>query len=151
MKEHEAYFVDHIVSKLEYGGYLKRKPNNLDPRIAIDSEILLNFLRNTQSDSLKKLQDRYPLGLEKIIIESIVEELDSRGTLDVLRNGFRVFDIFFDCTFFKPVSTLNQTALEQYDKDSIGTKRLRYRSIPFESSGCIQGIRQSKVRIHRRS
>ncbi len=99
MNLQEAHFVDHILSKLEAGGYVKRKPSDLDLKIAIDSGIFLKFLKISQPDSLEILKKNNSSDLEYIIIENLKDQLDNRGVIDVLRNGLNVSDISIDCVF----------------------------------------------------
>jgi len=117
MKFQESDFVDHIVSKLQDGNYKERSPKNLDLQRALDTELLLDFLKTTQPDSWKKLQEIHTSDLDDFVIDTLVSELDSRGMIDVIRNGFRASDILLDCAYFKPVSTLNQEAQNQYGQN----------------------------------
>jgi len=113
----ENNFVEHIVSKLEDGKYQKRFPNNLDLQRALDNDLVLEFLKISQPDSWRQLQEIHMSDLDDFVLDTLVSELCSRGMIDVIRNGFRVSDILLDCAYFKPVSTINQKAQIQYDQN----------------------------------
>ncbi|MGY5148886.1 MAG: DEAD/DEAH box helicase family protein [Candidatus Nitrosopumilus sp. bin_68KS] len=117
MKFQESNFGDHIVSKLQDGNYRERIPKNLDPQRTLDADLVLEFLKTSQPYSWKKLQEIHETDLDDFVLDTLSSELDSRGTIDVIRNGLRISDILFDCAYFKPVSTLNKEAQEQYDKN----------------------------------
>ena len=117
MKFQETNFVDHIVFKLKEGNYQKRNPNNLDSNRSLDANLVLEFFKTSQPNSWKKLQEIHEADLDDFILDTLSLELDSRGTIDVLKNGFRISDILFDCTYFKPVSTLNSEAQRQYNQN----------------------------------
>jgi len=113
----ENNFVDHIVSKLQDGKYEERLPKNLELQRRLDYELVLRFLKTSQPDSWKKLEEIHISDLDDFVLDALVSELNSRGMIDVLRNGFRVSDILLDCAYFKPVSTKNQEAQIQYDQN----------------------------------
>ena len=117
MKFQESNFGDHIVSKLQDGNYRERIPKNLDSQRTLDADLVLEFFKTSQPNSWKKLEEIHETDLDDFVLDALSSELDSRGTLDIIRNGLRISDILFDCAYFKPVSTLNQEAQEQYDKN----------------------------------
>jgi type I restriction enzyme, R subunit len=117
MKFKESNFVDHIVSKLQDGKYKEQFPKNLDLMRALDTELVLEFLKTSQLDSWEKLQEIHKSDLDDFVLDALVSELNSRGMIDVLRNGFHVSDILLDCVYFKPVSTTNKNAQIQYDQN----------------------------------
>ncbi len=117
MKFAESDFVDHIVLKLKDGNYQDRLPKNLDLQRALDNDLVIQFLKTSQPDSWMKLQEIHVSDLDDFVLDTLVSELDSRGMIDVIRNGFRVSDILLDCIYFRPVSTMNQEAQIQYDQN----------------------------------
>lgn len=119
----ESQFVDHIVSKLTQGGYKERKPKDLDLTKAIDVEIFINFVKQTQPEAWEKLQEHHGPEVQVVILDNLIQNMDSRGMLDVLRNGFRVSDVLIDCVYFKPISTLNKQAQEHYQQNILSVIR----------------------------
>jgi type I restriction enzyme, R subunit len=117
LKFQENDFVDHIISKLEEGHYQRRLPGNLDLQRALDNDLIIKFLKTSQPDSWKKLQEIHTTDLDEFVLDILVSELDSRGMVDVMRNGFNVSDILLDCAYFKPVSTINPETQLQYDQN----------------------------------
>lgn len=99
--------VAHVVKTLVDNGYIERLPENYNQQLFIDSEILLNFVKNTQSEEWEKLQKQYPENTGDIFLKRVSGEIAKRGTLDVLRNGVKDRGAKFELAYFKPVSGLN--------------------------------------------
>ena len=61
--------------------------------------------------------------LERLIVETLVRELDLKGTLDVLRHGFRFYGKTFRLASFKPAHGLNPEALAQFERNELTVTR----------------------------
>ena len=151
MKFQESDFVDHIVSKLDNVNYRERIPNNLDLQRALDKDLVLEFFKTSQPTSWTELEEIHETDLDDFVLDTLSSELDSRGMIDVLRNGFRVSDILLDCAYFKPVSTLNQEAQIQYDQNILSY--IREAKIDSVKPGlvdillCVNGLPLSTVEL----
>ncbi|WP_249660873.1 type I restriction endonuclease subunit R [Lysinibacillus fusiformis] len=73
----------------EDNGYLIRPADKYSSRLAMDTEVLLQFLENTQPDVMERLRKFYKNKTEQTIINFINQEINksSRSLLDVLKNG----------------------------------------------------------------
>ena len=78
----EAYLVVHA-------GYEKADNSQFDAALALDSQTLLAFIKQTQPETWDKLTASYGGNVEKSVVQRIAAECDSRGLLDVVRNGVR--------------------------------------------------------------
>lgn len=56
--------------------------------------------------------------LEDLILATLVKELDTKGTLHVLRHGFKFYGKTFRLASFKPAHGLNAETLALYAKTS---------------------------------
>jgi type I restriction enzyme R subunit len=61
--------------------------------------------------------------LPEKLIATLCKELDSKGTLHVLRYGFRFFGKTFLIACFKPSHGLNQEIIELYNKNRLRVTR----------------------------
>lgn len=109
---------------LEYlsktNGYRIRKNTDFQPKLAMDTAILMEFLRNTQSDQLEKLERLYKDRTEETIINLLNNEIlkDSRGLMDVLHEGLE-FDNGTTLTLLyrKPETSINKQAVANYEQN----------------------------------
>lgn len=109
---------------LEYlsktNGYRIRKNTDFQPKLAMDTAVLMEFLRNTQAEQLEKLERLYKDRTEETIINLLNNEIlkDSRGLMDVLREGIE-FDNGTTLTLLyrKPETSINKQAVANYEQN----------------------------------
>src|SRR5690606_24174345 len=106
---HEVVLEDHLVRQLvEKQGYIERRPDDYDRRSALDRELVIQFLRQTQPEEWEKLAAQYQGQAEQQLFAQLERALQDRGTLDVLRNGIRLVpNIRLTLCAFQPASNLN--------------------------------------------
>lgn len=117
----------HVTKTLVDNGYTERLPENYNQELFLDSEILLNFIKNTQPEEWEKLQEQYPENTEDIFLKRVAGEISKRGTLDVLRNGVKDRGAKFELAYFKPVSGLNPEHEKLYKQNKFSV----IRQLPF--------------------
>lgn len=116
-------------SLLERGGYEKGNSDNFDRELALDKNTVLRFLKETQKDEWEKLERTHRNEIENKIIQRLVKELDLRGTLEVLRNGFTDMGVKFKMAYFKPESGLNPDTERLYNQNILTITRQLYYSL----------------------
>ena len=89
---------------------------------------VLQFLKDTQPKQWEKLSAIHGNDLENRIIQRLYKEMDLRGSLDVIRNGFVDYGVRFKCAFFKPESGLNPDTIALYNKNRLKVIRQVYYS-----------------------
>ena len=62
-------------------------------------------------------------GLEALLVNALVKELDLKGTLHVLRHGFKFYGKTFRLAYFKPAHGLNDEVLGLYAKNQLTVTR----------------------------
>lgn len=67
-------------------------------------------------------------------IQRLCKELELRGTLDVLPNGFTDYGVRFHLAFFKPESGLNPETIELYNKNLLHVTRQVHYSFSNENA-----------------
>lgn len=120
LKEKEDYqklILEHLH---EDNGFYIRPNTSYKPGLAMDTEVLLQFLKDTQLDTMEKLRMMYKERTEETVINYINSEInkESRGLIDVIRHGVE-FDngATLKLMFRKPDSTINTQAVENHQKN----------------------------------
>ena len=62
-------------------------------------------------------------GLEALLLASLVKELNIKGTLHVLRHGFKFYGKTFRIANFKPAHGLNEEVLLLYSQNRLTVTR----------------------------
>ena len=121
-------------SLLTYGGYEKGNPGDFDRTVALDVQVLISFVKATQPKSWEKYETIYGTSCEKAFIERFCKEVRSLGLLTVLRHGFKDRGITFRVVYWKPETSINQTAQEQYERNVLHCTRQLHYSVSNENS-----------------
>ena len=61
--------------------------------------------------------------IESLIVEHLARELDTKGSLDVLRHGFRFYGRTFYVAYFAPAHGLNPDALARFERNELTVTR----------------------------
>src|SRR5688500_2530255 len=77
------------------------------------------FIQDTQPALWKQMKDLHAVGLEPLLINTLVKELDAKGSLHVLRHGFKFYGKTFHLGYFKPAHGANSEILEQFGKNRL--------------------------------
>lgn len=115
-KEYQKFIVERLK---EDNGYVVRKASNYDRLFAMDKELLLKFLNDTQPETMEALRKIYKDDLEETLINFINTELTKkRGCLlDVLKHGIEIANLKLNLMYTKPATTFNKELLAKYEKN----------------------------------
>jgi type I restriction enzyme R subunit len=114
-------------SLLERGGYIRGEPAGYSRELAFHPQAILTFIRDTQPDAWRKLEDVHGAPAETKFLQRLFKELDNRGMLDVLRHGIVDYSVRFKLAYFKPSTGLNPETLARYAKNSLTvTRQVKY-------------------------
>ena len=113
-------------SLLEKGGYTKGYSEDFDAQTGLFPSYIINFLKESQPLLWGKLANIHKDEVDKKVIQRLIKEIDLRGVLDVIRNGFTDYGVKFQMAFFKPESTLNPDAEVLYKKNNLSVIRQVY-------------------------
>ena len=127
MKPTEKVFEDAIEeSLLTVGGYDKSNPGNFDAALGLDTVELLSFITTTQQKEWADLVGRTggdPDATMAALSKRIASEIDSRGTVDVLRHGITEHGVMFHLAYFKPAHGLTEALGTLYDQNRVTVTR----------------------------
>ena len=104
------------------GGYVKGT-DTYDPKLGLYVNTLINFIKDTQPKAWARFENTNKIDTDKKFCQAFNNACDMNGLIYVLRHGFKHRGITFRVCYFKPESTLNQTAAEQYSKNHVAVYR----------------------------
>ncbi|TYA69981.1 type I restriction endonuclease subunit R [Seonamhaeicola marinus] len=113
-------------SLLEEGGYVKGLSQDFDVQLGLFPSYITNFLKDSQPKAWNKLSNIHKEDVETKVVQRLIRELDLRGTLDVVRNGFTDYGVKFKMGYFKPETTLNKDDKILYNKNHLSVTRQLY-------------------------
>ena len=122
----EAVFEEHITKCLvQYQGYVERNcDTDYNKELALDTELLVRFLKTTQADAWKQLEDYYSTAAEAQLLKRLEKVLRETPTHVVLREGIKfVPNIKFALCYFKPASAKNPALLSLYEQNILSVMR----------------------------
>lgn len=117
-----------IESLIQHGNYTQGNASDYSPELGMFKYDVIAFLQNTQPKAWEKITAVHGSDADNRIIQRLFKELDLRGSLDVLRNGFVDYGVKFRMAFFKPETGLNDETIELYDKNQLKIIRQVYYS-----------------------
>lgn len=105
----QYHLIDQLVNNQEYR---QRSTEDYDRTLALDKALVMEFIKGTQPDEWKRLEEHYTAAAETEFFKQLENALTQRGTLDVLRQGIKLIPgIKFSLCFLKPASGLNDDLL----------------------------------------
>lgn len=122
----EKDFEESIENSLLEGEYLKRKSENYDRELCLDTEMLFDFLRITQPETWDEFKKRRGPRYRELFLERLQKQIESRGALDLLRKGIKDSGCHFKLAYFKPESELNEEHRRLYNGNIFSVVRQLY-------------------------
>lgn len=120
----EKTFETAIVESLtESGGWSQGSNKDYHKGVALIQGDLLKFIQKTQPKKWDKIAKIHGADTEKKLVQRLCKELDNRGSLDVIRNGFTDYSVQFDMAYFRPETSLNETTLTVYGENLLTVTR----------------------------
>lgn len=115
------------------GGYTKGK-DIYDPKLGLYVNTLIDFIRKTQPKEWARFENANKIDTVRKFCVAFNNACDMYGLISVLRHGFKHRGIKFRVCYFKPESSLNQTAIALYAKNQIACYRQWYYSADSKKS-----------------
>lgn len=119
-KAFESY-VEEIL--LRRGGWQSGSNADWDKERALFPAQVFAFIKDTQSTLREEMVKLHKEGFEALLLTTLVKELDSKGSLHVLRHGFKFYGKTFRLASFKPAHSANYETLEQFNKNRLTVTR----------------------------
>lgn len=123
-----------VQSLTEQGGYTEGNAPDYSPELGMFKYEVIKFLQESQPKRWEKISAIHGADADNRVIQRLYKELDLRGSLDVLRNGFVDYGVRFQMAFFQPASGLNPDAVDLYNKNNLKVYRQIYYSAKNRNS-----------------
>ena len=105
------------------GGYESRKPSAFDEASALFPEDVTGFLKESQAAKWQALDALLGPKTAVTVLDTLSKELEIKGTLHVLRHGFKCYGRTFRMAYFRPNTAMNPEAAENYARNRLTIAR----------------------------
>lgn len=105
------------------GGYEARNPSAWDEALALFPDDVTGFLKDSQAAKWQALETLLGPKTAATVLDSLSKELETKGTLHVLRHGFKCYGKTFRMAWFRPNTTMNPEAAESYARNRLTITR----------------------------
>jgi type I restriction enzyme R subunit len=102
--------------------------------LALYPDDMLAFVKETQPTEWAKFKKWHNGQADDMFVKRIAKQLDTHGTLHVLRHGFKDVDAKFFLCQFRPAHKKNPKLLETYGKNRLTVVRQLHYSLHHENS-----------------
>lgn len=116
----ETYVEEILLSR---GGWKSGSNAEWDKERAVFPAQVFAFIQDTQPKLWAEMKALHATGLEPLLLTTLVKELDAKGSLHVLRHGFKFYGKTFRLAYFKPAHGANYEVLEQFGKNRLTVTR----------------------------
>ncbi len=114
--EYQKFIVDYLQTK---NGYVVHTDNDFNCSYAFDTGLLLNFLYDTQKETMQKLEKIYKNDTTDRILATINAEITKKGSslIYCLKHGINIGNEHLDLMYTKPATTFNKKEWERYESN----------------------------------
>lgn len=115
-KEYQTFLLERLEKD---NGYIIRKASNFDRLFAVDRELLMRFLHETQPETMEYLRKIFKEDLEDTIVSFInAEATKAHGSLiEILKHGIEISNQRLDLMYTKPATTFNPELTKKYNQN----------------------------------
>ena len=118
------------------GGYESRSPKAYDEALAVLPTDVTGFLKESQPAKWQALEALLGSKTAATVLDSLSKELELKGTLHVLRHGFKCYGKTFRMAFFRPNTRMNPEAAENYARNRLTiTRQVAFTSVMKKEDG----------------
>lgn len=118
------------------GGYTRRNPSAYAETLGLFPDDVTGFLRDSQSAKWAALEALLGDKTSATVLDSLAKELELKGTLHVLRHGFKCYGKTFRMAYFRPNTSMNPEAAENYAKNRLTiTRQVAFTSVLKKADG----------------
>ncbi|MCG8049499.1 MAG: type I restriction endonuclease [Candidatus Thiodiazotropha endolucinida] len=118
------------------GGFEKRNPDAYDEAHALFPADVTGFLQDSQATKWAALERLLGPKTAATVLDSLSKELALKGTLHVLRHGFKCYGKTFRMAYFRPNTQMNPEAAENYARNRLTiTRQVAFTSVMKKPGG----------------
>jgi type I restriction enzyme R subunit len=125
----EDAIIDHLTAQ---GGYVfvdyreGAAKNRYDKALALDPALVVGFIQTTQEKMWKSLAAIHGEETPKVVVDYLAKELETKGMLKVLRQGFKCYGKLLRVAVFAPNNRMNPDTLALYGQNVLSVTRQLY-------------------------
>lgn len=108
---------------LKQGGWLLGTNAEWDKARALFPARVFAFIEATQPKLWAEMVAQHASNLQPMLLDALGKELDIKGSLHVLRHGFKFYGKLFRLAYFKPAHSLSPDVLELYAQNQLTVTR----------------------------
>lgn len=108
---------------LKQGGWLPGTNAEWDKARALFPARVFAFIEATQPKLWAEMATQHGSNLQAMLLDALGKELDIKGSLHVLRHGFKFYGKLFRLAYFKPAHALSPDVLELYAQNQLTVTR----------------------------
>ena len=118
------------------GGYETRSPDAYDETLALFAADVTGFLKDSQPARWQGLEALLGPKAAATVLDALSKELELKGTLHVLRHGFKCYGKTFRMAWFRPNTRMNPEAAENYARNRLTvTRQVAFASVMKRADG----------------
>jgi len=121
-------------SLITQGRYAKGNRDNFNRQYALFEDVLFQFLAQSQPKAWEKINAIHGPDLHIKLLYRLNREMENRGVLDVIRNGFVDNGVKFQLAYFKPETSFNPETAKAYAQNILTVTRQVYYSTKNNNS-----------------
>ncbi len=118
-KAFEAYIEEALATR----GWLNGAVEYWDKPKALFPDYVIDFIKSTQANLWKQMEKLHGSELSSILIDTLVKERNTKGTLYIIRHGFKFYGKIFRLAFFKPAHGLVYETLALFQGNRLHVTR----------------------------
>src|SRR6218665_1002066 len=104
---------------LQQGGWLPGTNAEWDKARALFPARVFAFIEATQPKLWAEMAALHGSNLQPMLLDALVKELEIKGSLNVLRHGFKFYGKLFRLAYFKPAHALSPDVLTLYGQNQL--------------------------------
>lgn len=127
----EEAFEQHLVNQLvQSQGYIERSDSDYNPEFALDEELLVKFVKQTQPEPWALMETKFGSKVEEMFCKEVDKKLKSSDIVTVLREGIQfTWGAAIKLCYFKPASNINPNLEKLYENNLLSVIRQVYYSV----------------------
>jgi type I restriction enzyme, R subunit len=119
----EKAFEAYIQETLSARGWIAGDNLLWDKQKALFPEYILRFIQATQADLWKQMEKLHGAELPGKLVETLLKERNTKGTIHIIRHGFKFYGKTFKLAFFKPAHGLVQETQILFEQNKLHVTR----------------------------
>ncbi|MFA7523729.1 MAG: type I restriction endonuclease [Halothiobacillaceae bacterium] len=119
----EKAFESYVEQMLLTKGWQQGSASGWDKERAFFPQTITDFIAETQPQLWETMRGQHGGQLESMLLATLVKELAIKGSLHVLRHGFKFYGKTFHLAYFKPAHGLNEEVLAHYQANRLTVTR----------------------------